>query len=251
MIIRAAVALVGVTLFAHTSSDMRRQEISTLAASLLQQTDLARQAIAHHDQRAAQEAIRQAQDLTRKIETTAGTRNQPLVVTVSSQLDKEATMVPARKRNASISEVRGTLTATLLNVTNARLKLESASQALQAGDFNAADMDLAAVQAGAVTKTYTGDMPVMQARENLSIARSRVQQGDYKDAILPLKSAASALDRFAQQVPKPQQAELAEKMKLDIDAYAERITHDHTDALDRVNGWYDQVDDWFTTALVP
>jgi hypothetical protein len=251
MILRTALALLAIALEAQTNPDTRRQEASTLAAALLSQTDAARQAVAHHDPRAAQGSVRQAMDLAARIETLAAQHGQPVVVTISSDFAKQSTIVPAGKRDASISQVSGAYTATRLNITNAQVQLEAARSALQQSDLKAADADLAAVQASVVTRNYTGDMPVMQARENLAIAQSRVRQGAYKDAILPLKSASRALDRFAQQMPKPQQSELAERMKLDIDAYADRILHDHSDALDRINGWYSQVTDWYFWAGVP
>ena len=64
--------------------------------------------------------------------------------------------------------------------------------ALDQGDLATAGADLAAVQSAVVTKTFRGDLPLVQARENLEIARTRVEEGDYKDAVMPLKAAARA-----------------------------------------------------------
>jgi hypothetical protein len=136
-------------------------------------------------------------------------------------------------------------------VSSARAHLEAARAALEKGDHEAARSDLAAVQSDVVTNTYSGEFPLVQARENLAIALARVRDGKYKDAVLPLNSAARALDRWAHQEPrpKPKIADRAMRMSVQINAYAERIVHDHADAIDRVNGWWQQVTDWFTSGM--
>src|SRR5262249_40800795 len=138
---------------------------------------------------------------------------------------------------------------TFVNVTNALNQLQAAQTALTAGDPSAAALDLAALQGSVVSRSYRGEFPLVQARENLAIARTRAQTGNFKDAILPLKSAARALDRFAQQSSARRYADLAERMRIEIDGYAERITRDHGDALDRITAWENQVSDWFNSGM--
>jgi hypothetical protein len=145
--------------------------------------------------------------------------------------------------------VSGTYTVTTLNVSSARNHLLAAQTALNSGDLEAAATDLAAVDGDAVTTSYNGEMPLAQAKDNLAIAMARVRDGKYKDAILPLKSAARALDRFANQEPRPPHAEMAQKMSLEINAYADRIQKDHDDASDRVAGWLDHATGWFNSGM--
>jgi hypothetical protein len=248
-----AIILAGCSLQAQQAGS-RSLEVSAEAAGILAQTDVARQALANHDTAAALGYVNQALQKVEKVERMAG-GSQPLIVPLAGEFEGESTMVPAKrhsdrlKHNASVSEVTGKYTATTLNVSTARQQLEAARAALTNNDPSAADADLAAVQAAVVTKSFDGDLPLAQARENLALARKRVLDGKYKDAILPLKSAARALDRFARQAPRPEIADVAERMRIDIDAYAEHITHDHADALDRLAGWSDQVTRWFNSGM--
>ena len=220
----------------------QRVELATLASGILQHTDVARQAIAHRDAPAAQNHIRQALEMAGKIKDT--------FAHISSEFDTVSTTVSSKRHGSgSVSEVNGSYTTTILNVASARNHLLAAQAALEKGDLDAAGTDLAAVQADVVTKTFNGDLPLVQAKDNLEIALARVREGKYKDAILPLKSAARALDRFAHQNPAPQPADVVSRFSIEIDAYAERITKDHADAPDRVTAWLNQVTDWFNSGM--
>jgi hypothetical protein len=226
-----------------------RVEQATLASQVLQHTDIARQAIAHRDRQAALDHVAQALSVAGKINST--------YVPIASEFDAVSTTVPAKrqgsadrlKHNASISEVSGTYTATILNVSSARNQLMATQAALEKGDLEAADLDLVAVQSDVVTKSFSGDLPLVRAKQNLELALTRVKDGNYKDAILPLKSASRALDKYAHQNPAPPPADLASRYSLDMDAYAERIAKDHADAADRIAGWRDKVTDWFYSGM--
>ena len=223
----------------------------------MQQADIARQAIANHDTPAARQHAQQALADAAKIQEMMGSPAEPLIVPIYMEFESTSLMVPAKrhgsadrlKHNASVSEVSGDYTATFLNVTSARVHLRAGLEALDKNDLNAAGADMAAVQADVTTKTYTGEFPLVQARENLALARTRVLDGKYKDAILPLKSAARALDRWAHEGPRPKVADLAARLSVEIDGYAERVSHDHADAVDRITSWWDQVTDWFNSGM--
>ena len=239
----------GIALAAPQAGADRSREMSNVAANLLAQVTVARQAIAHQDLAAAQSAVRQASSFGDQIRAMAPSAD-PLIVPISTQSDTVSTIVPAHKhsgrlkKNAEVSDVSGSYSATTLNLTLARQELQDARGALDAGRMSDADRDLASVESAAKTETYSGELPLMEVRQNLTIARTRVEAGDYKNSILPLKSAARALDRFVRQDPRPRHADRAETMRIEMDAYAEGIRKDHADALSRINGWLDQVRDW-------
>jgi hypothetical protein len=219
-----------------------RLEVATWGTGVLQHTDIARQALAHRDAKAALTEIRQALSLADKIKAPS--------IALSSDFDAVATKVPVKHRS-SVSAVNGSYTATILNVTNARNHLLSAQSALDKGDLDAAEVNLVAVQGDVAAKSYTGDLPLVQAKDNLDLALARIRDGKYKDAILPLKSASRALDRFAHQSPAPRAsaAKMASRFSIDIDAYAERIAKDHVDAPSRISGWLDKVNAWFYSGM--
>jgi hypothetical protein len=243
-------------LIAQQSDTGRWRQLSNMAASLLAQADVARQAVAHRDSTAAESAIRQALSETELIQGTAPPAD-PLMVPISVDFDSSEMSAPARahhaasrlKRNADIAEATGDYNATILNVTAARQHLEAAQAALYRGDFAAADSDLTGVQQAVTKKTYSGELPLVQARDNLTLARGRALAGNYKDTILPLESASRALDRFAQSHLGTSQANRAEEMHIQIDALAQHITKDHATAVDQITGWWDQVADWFNSGM--
>ena len=153
------------------------------------------------------------------------------------------------KRRSSVSEVNGRYTATILNVTNARNHLLAAQSALKKAIWTPPSVNLAAVQGDVATRSYSGDLPLVQAKDNLDLALARIRDGKYKDAILPLKSASRALDRFAHQSPAPRPATMASRFSIEIDAYAERIGKDHVDAPSRIAAWLDKVNAWFYSGM--
>jgi hypothetical protein len=232
-------------------------DIRTLGASVLQHTEVAGQALANHDTRTALEEVRQALAATDQINAASPAAEEPLRVPLASDFDAISTMVPAKrhgsagrlKHNSSVSEVNGTYTVTALNVSSARAYLLAAQTALRSGDLDAASTDLASVKGDVVTSSFTGAMPLVQAKDNLNLATARVKDGKFKDAILPLKSASRALQSFAHQEPQPRHADLAAKIALDMDAYADRIEKDHQDASGRIAGWLDQVTAWFYSGM--
>ena len=232
-------------------------ELATLASSVVQHTDVARQAIAHRDSQAALDNVRQALAATDQIRAGVRSAGEPLRVPIASEFDAVSTMVPAKRHgsadrlehNASVSEVNGKYTATILNVSSARNHLLAAQKALEQNDRDAADLDLAAVQSDVTTKSFSGDFPLAQAKDNLDLALARVRDGKYKDAILPLKSAARALDRFAHQSPAPPPADMAARFSVGMDAFGERLAKDHGDAANRITAWLDQVTDWFYSGM--
>jgi YfdX protein len=235
----------------------QRVEMATVASSVLQHTDVAHQAITHGDTQTALDRVRQALAATDQLLAASKSDGEPLRVPIASDFEGVSTMVPAKRHgsadrlqhNASISEVNGWYTATILNVSSARTHLLAAQTALEHGDRDAADLDLAAAQGDVTTKSISGDLPLVQAKDNLDLALTRVRDGNYKDAILPLKSAARALDRFAHQSPAPPAADVASRFSIGIDAFAERIAKDHDDAADRITGWLDRVTDWFYSGM--
>jgi hypothetical protein len=235
----------------------QQSDSPALGTSVLQHADIARQALANHDTKAALDHITQALAAVDQIKAASPGAEEPLRVRLASALDAVSTIVPAKrsgsadrlKSNSSVSEVNGTYTVTALNVSSARNHLLAAQSAVKAGDNDAAATDVAAVQGDVTTTSMSGDLPLVQAKNDLAIALARVRDSKYKDSILPLKSASRALDRFVHQEPKPHHAEMASKMALEINAYSERIEKDHTDASDRVAGWLDHVNGWFSSGM--
>jgi hypothetical protein len=230
------------------------QDLPGMAAGVLQQTNLARQAISAHEKSAALDHVRQGLTLTTQIQQASGPE-RPLLVAVSKEIDTTTTYRPVKhrksdemnadrlKKNTSVREVEGTVTTSKLDVTSAADHLQTAQSALERDDWTAADSALAAIPGTMVQSSGNTYMPLMKAKENLQLARARVLDGKPKDAAAPLRAAAEALADWERQAPGPHTQE-AESMRQSMLAYANNIHKDHADAVERITSWLTPVEQW-------
>jgi ABC-type amino acid transport substrate-binding protein len=152
------------------------------------------------------------------------------------------------KKDTSVRDTEGEVTTRKLNVTTAAARLPAAEAAVERGDWPAADVALAEIQTGVVQTTANDEMPLMRARENLELARARILENKYADAVVPLRAAAQALADFQKMYPGPR-AEQAEFMRQQIAQYAGMVRHDHSDAADRIKSWLDPINQWYQEAI--
>jgi hypothetical protein len=87
------------------------------------------------------------------------------------------------------------------------------------------------------------DTPLLAARRNLLLARSRVLKHEYPEAIPSLLATADALAYFEEQ-QLGQRGSDAGWVRQEIEDYADGIETDHSDALDRITAWLDQIRGW-------
>jgi hypothetical protein len=90
-------------------------------------------------------------------------------------------------------------------------------------------------------------MPLDMAWRNLELARARVLDGKYKDAVVPLRSAAQALGDFEKSCTGDQ-ASTVESARQAMVAAADSISHDHDGAVSRIDVWLGSVRQWNMTA---
>src|SRR5215472_14612275 len=76
-------------------------EVRTRAASVLQHTQIARQALDHRDSRAALDHIAQALAATDQIKAALPTQEEPVRVALASDFDAVSTMVPAKRHGSA------------------------------------------------------------------------------------------------------------------------------------------------------
>ncbi len=226
-----------------------------MAAGILDQTAMARQAVVNHNPETALDHIRQAMTLANEIEHQAPSAPRPLLVPVAKDIEKTTTYTPVKrgkdgeiiakrlKKNTSIREVDTDTTTSQLDITASAERLARAEMAVQRGDWTTADTELAAIPNSIIRTQVEGNMPLLKARDNLMLARSRILGDQYKDAAAPLRAAAEALADFEKLSPGPQ-AEKAEAMRQEIEAYSQRVGRQHTHAIDRIDAWLDPINHW-------
>ena len=227
-----------------------------MAAGILQQSKLAREAVAHHDSAAALDHIHQGSVLADEIFRTAPPEPRPILVQVDRDTDTTTTYSPVKgrhngefdpqrlKKNSTVRDVDATVTVGKLDVNRAAAHLDSAQDAVMRDDWMAADSELAAIPNGVIRSTVQGNMPLLEARQNLRLARMRVMEDKYKDAKAPLEAAALNLRDFEELSPGPH-AQDAEYLRQKIEAYARIVSHRPADALNQIDAWLDPIDHWY------
>jgi hypothetical protein len=224
-------------------------DLPGLAAGVVAQASLARQAVHRQDRSAALDAIRQAQSMAAEIQSKAA--GQALIPvrqeteTTTTYVDvkrrKSGEMTPDRmKKRTHVGGVEQQTTSESLNVNTAAERLRAAQADVERGDWTAADTDLA--NAGALVRVDSAEreMPLPRVERNLMLARTRLAEGKSSAAAAPLREAAQALSDFAKQNPGPA-AQQAEGMRQNVEAVA---SHHHDASIPQIDEWVRTVQSW-------
>ena len=229
-----------VLLIAAALAASAQPNLSNLAAGVLDQTKQARQALAAHDRDTAMGHVKRAIATVNEIQQNAADASRPLLIPVYREVETETTVTPVKhkdaelKKNSSIRGVDGDSTTVKLDISAAGDRLQAAQAALESGDFGAADAALAAIESGVSVTQTTGDMPLHMALQNLELAKARVQEGKYRDAVLPLKSAAQAVGDYERLFPDRKNPDMDAAREAML-GYSANITHEHDGAIGRID----------------
>lgn len=235
------------------------QGLPGMAAGVLEQAKLARQAITSHDQNAALDHVRQAQTLMAEIHAQTAGQPQPVLIPVQTTTEtttmytdvkhaKNGEMTANRmKKHTHVSDVEQETSAEEMNVTSAQSNLDAAQAALQRVDWTGADTALAEVTNLVHTSGANASVPLLQARQNLLLARDRISAGDYNAAVAPLREAEHALADFEQQ-NHGSLGQQAEDMRQNIEGMARHIKRNAS--LFTIDEWLHTVQRWQQTAHI-
>jgi hypothetical protein len=229
------------------------QNLPGMAEGVIQQSDLARKAVSQHDSAAALDHIQQGTILADEILKAAPPQPKPVLVQVYKNIDTTSTYAPVKRRasdqlddrlkkNTSIRDVQGNITIGKLDVTSAATRLAAAGNAVERADWVTADSQLGAIPGSIIRTSVEGSMPLLEARQNLELAQMRVLEFKFKDAKAPLRTAAEDLANYEKLYGA--HATDVEYLREQIDAYAQRIGHDHANAANRINAWLQPIDKW-------
>jgi hypothetical protein len=230
------------------------QDLSSLAGGILEQSQLAGNAVAVQDKAAAMDHIDRALAAVQEIQMQTAGRPAPVLINVYTEWNATSTYEPVKgkssdevsadrwKKDTAVRHVEGEQAVGKLDIASASVHLATAKTALAANDWTAAGNALGAVQSSVVRQEYQGSLPLLKAQQNLSLARSRIAEGKFKDAVSPLRAAAQGLAEY--ETFSPDHALAAENMREQIDTYAHEIRHDHADALQRIDLWSSRVNQW-------
>jgi len=218
---------------------------------MLRETGLARQSIASRDGVAGLDHIQKAIILANNAADLARSQGKPMLVTYAREIETETTYSPVKKsktgeisadrmkKRTNIRDVSADGREDSIDVAQARNQLEVARAALQNGDAATAERSLAAVESSVVHSAINGSMPLERAKENLALARARVQEGKYSSAAAPLRSAAQALEGL----PGPHATD-ADVLRRQMDDFSKRVSSERASALPLIDEWTARIAQW-------
>ncbi len=242
-----AILLPGILLTAfqlQAASAGAREDISTWAGKMLDQTNQARTAIKNGASQQALTDVNKAESDLQQVESRAhGSTMIPVYQEfVSVSILRPVQAEQKARKGAVVHEVSGDYTSVVVNTTVAKNSLAAARQALERNDLKQADSALADVQEGVEIRSSEADMPVVRARENLILARSAARNDKYGEAETALQAASKALARYEQE--NGPHATEAKALQQQISDYASKIQKDHSQAVSKINGWWNETADW-------
>ena len=224
------------------------QDRAGMAVMIVNHVDMARQAVAAHDPKTALDRVGQALTMAQKILLESAGQPQPVLVTISQDLERTTTYRPVKKlkngeltadrlkHDTSVREAEVSGTVAQLDVTGTAERLGAARAALERQDWNAADQLLLQIQEGVIRTRVDGNVPLLQAQLNLELARARILEDKPRDAVAPMRAAAVALADFGKSAPGPD-AQDADSIRQKILDQTERVAHDPSETVDWINSW--------------
>jgi len=128
----------------------------------------------------------------------------------------------------------------LLDTSVARKQLDAAKAALNRGDLKSADNALKTIQQSIVLESVATRMPLVKARENLTLASAASARNDWADVKTQLSAAAKGLADYSKIAPPADVADVG-VLQRQIAAYASTVDQQHNDAAANINGWWVKV----------
>lgn len=128
----------------------------------------------------------------------------------------------------------------LLDTSVTRRQLDAARAALNRGDIKTADNSLRTIEQNVVLESTATRMPLVKARENLTLASTDAARSDWPGVKAQLNAAAKSLFQYGKIAPAADVADV-NVVEQQIAAYAPDVESQHGDAASRINGWWVRV----------
>lgn len=236
-----------------------KETASRLGLDMLNQTNHARTAIANKNKQKALNDINTAMNDLKKARNDTQSKIIPLyqefasisvVAPVRAEQTKKAENANSSANNTNsnkmtpetVHQVTGSYSVMEIDTDGATAHLNAAKTALNSGNWNAADQDLAALQDGVAFASYKSDMPLVRAQENLIIARRNARDNNYREAHAALASSAKALAAYEQEGGP--HASDAKNLEQQIQSYDQHIMKSHSDAVSKIDSWWNTASNW-------
>lgn len=242
---------------AAASSPSSHRHSSQVALRILQQVEQARQSLAAKQTQAAVAHINKALTYRDQLAAHPPANGRPLIVPLYSEFDdtsvlgrtmaarKDGKQPPSKSAPVTVDQAGLQYTFIGLDLNKVRSRLDAAKSALSSNNPQAAASSLGRIGDELVVMTVQAEYPLLAARENLGLAEIAIQNGRYKEAAAALKEASITLDQYASGKSAHRPAE-AKSLSQRIDALSKTIEQNHTHTASKVDGWWNEVNGWFT-----
>jgi hypothetical protein len=186
------------------------------------------------------------------LQATPPSTPRPVLVRIYKSTETTTTYAPAKRngrltKNATVAGMETRITSGRLDVSSAATRFQDAEAAIERDDWITAGSDLRAIPESVVQTTVEGNMPLFEARQNLRLARMRVEEGRYKDAPAPLRAAPADLADYERLSLGPL-GQNAEYFRQQIADYARTVEKHHYEAAKQIDYWLGFVDKWYEKA---
>ncbi len=249
----------GATTSHSNSKATASKQLSLEATHMLHEIQIARQAITANEKQQAIEDIDHAMAQRNRLMTLTKAKGQSMVVPLYTELDDTSVlgpMIAARKGKQqpnmsspiTVDDATAQYTFVGLDLDKAGRRLEAARTALTNNNNQAASDSLGAIGDDLIVESRDSDLPLLAARENLGLAASAAKHSKYQEASAALKEASTDVNQYAS-TNSAKHAEEAKVMRTKIDNLSKTITEHHDTAVGTIEGWWQEVDSWFTRKM--
>jgi hypothetical protein len=142
-----------------------------------------------------------------------------------------------------MSDVRAFASTAYIDIAYTRVNLEEALRESKKNNAQRAQSLLGTVQKGVLLSYNETDIPVIQARDSLAIARVLARQGKMEDVRRALNASAGALDRYKPQAGQTQSEQVA-GVKKEILESAESVWEEDSSLAARIDDWSREISEW-------
>ena len=233
------------------------RQSARLALHILDQVEKAKQSLAANQNQTAVQHINQALTYRDQLAAQPHATGGPIIVPIYWEFDdtsvlgrtlasrKDGKPQPAKSVPITVDAAGTQYTFVGLDLNKVRSRLDAAKSALSSNNPQAAASSLGRIGDELVVMTVQAEYPLLAARENLGLAEIAIMNGRYTEAAAALKEASTTLDQYASghSAHRPYEAKSLSKR---IDSLAQTIAQNHTNAASKVDGWWNEVNRWFT-----
>lgn len=230
---------------------------SHLALRLLEQVEQARHSLTANQTQTAADHLNRALAYRDRLAAMPHASGQPIIVPLYWEFDdtsvlgrvlttrKDGKQQPSKSAPITVDQAGLQYTFVGLDLNKVRSRLDAAKSALSNNNPQAAASSLSRIGDELVVMRVQAEYPLLAARENLGLAELAIKSGRYKEAAAALKEASTTLDQYAsgKSAHRPHEAKSLSKR---IDSLSKTITQDHTGTGSKVDGWWNEVNGWFT-----